>query len=437
LMSWDDSEDYSDGFWVSLDTFGSRTDPAWTASNIATSADGARSVFAADMDNDGDMDILSASSADDTIAWYENDGAANPSWSAVDIATSGNGAFSVFAADMDGDGDMDIISASPLDNTIAWYENDGAADPSWSASDIDINADDAKSVFAADMDGDGDMDILSASSADDTIAWYENDGAADPSWTADDIATSADGANSVFAADMDNDGDMDIVSASHNDDTIAWYENDGAVDPSWSASDIAISADYASSVFAADMDGDGDMDILSASRDDDTIAWYENDGTADPSWTASDIATSANGARSVFATDIDNDGDMDILSASRNDNAIAWYENDGTADPSWTASDIATSADGATSVFAADMDNDGDMDILSASIDDDTIAWYENTATFSFDPGWSATDIATSANGAMSVFAADMDGDGDIDILSASKLDDTIAWYLDCFRYRY
>ena len=74
------------------------------------------------------------------------------------------------------------------------------------------------------MDGDGDMDIVSASANDDTIAWYENDGNANPTWTAADIATSADGAKSVFAADMDGDGDMDIVSASVSDDTIAWYE---------------------------------------------------------------------------------------------------------------------------------------------------------------------------------------------------------------------
>ena len=50
------------------------------------------------------------------------------------------------------------------------------------------------------------------------------------------------------------------------------------------------------SVFAADMDGDGDMDILSASLLDDTIAWYENDGNANPTFTAADIATSADGA---------------------------------------------------------------------------------------------------------------------------------------------
>ncbi len=230
------------------------------------------------------------------------------------------------------------------------------------------------------MDGDGDMDIVSASQGDSTIAWYENDGAADPSWTAADIDTNADNARSVFAADMDGDGDMDIVSASYNDDTIAWYENDGAADPSWTAADIATSANGGHSVFVADMDGDGDMDILSASQSDDTIAWYENDGVADPSWTAADIDTNADNARSVFAADMDGDGDMDILSASHSDDTIAWYENDGAADPSWAAADIDTNADGASSVFAADMDNDGDMDIISASLSDDTIAWYENDA---------------------------------------------------------
>ena len=119
--------------------------------------------------------------------------------------------------------DVDILSASSEDDTIAWYENNNGDASSWTATDIATNADSARSVFATDMDGDGDMDILSASWDDDTIAWYENNNGDASSWTATDIATNANGAYSVFAADMDGDGDMDIVSASYNDDTIAWY----------------------------------------------------------------------------------------------------------------------------------------------------------------------------------------------------------------------
>ena len=382
---------------------------SFTAVDIATSASGPQSVFAADMDGDGDMDIVSASYGDDTIAWYENNGAADPTWTAADISTTADEARSVFAGDIDGDGDIDIVSASSNDDTIAWYENNGASDPSWTAADIATSADGAQSVYAADMDGDGDMDILSASFTDDTIAWYENNGAADPSWTAADIATDADGAFSVFAVDMDGDGDMDIISASSNDNTIAWYENNGASDPSWTASDIVTSADGAQSVYAADMDGDGDMDIISASYLDDTIAWYENNGAADPSWTAADIATDADGAYSVYAADIDGDGDMDIISASFNDDTIAWYENNGATDPSWTAADIVTSADGANSVFAADMDGDGDMDIVSASYGDDTIAWYENSG-FSYNYTWNVSSTLSDGNYQVTVTGADLAG---------------------------
>ena len=131
----------------------------------------------------------------------------------------------------------------------------------------------------------------SSSNKDDKIAWYESDGAADPSFTARNISTSADGAYSVYAADIDNDGDMDVLSASVMDDKIAWYESDGAADPSFTARTVATSADAAYSVYAADIDNDGDLDVLSASYLDDKIAWYESDGAADPSFTARTIST--------------------------------------------------------------------------------------------------------------------------------------------------
>ncbi|MEM9596023.1 MAG: FG-GAP-like repeat-containing protein, partial [Acidobacteriota bacterium] len=92
---------------------------------------------------------------------------------------------------------------------------------------------------------------------------------------------------------------------------------------------ISTDADFARSVHAGDVDGDGDLDLMSASSDDDTIAWYENDGGANPSFTRIVISTTADGARSVYAGDLDGDGDLDILSASADDDAIAWYENDG------------------------------------------------------------------------------------------------------------
>ena len=169
------------------------------------------------------------------------------------------------------------------------------------------------------------------------------------------------------------------------------------------------------------MDGDADIDVLSASYYDDKIAWYENDGSEN--FTAHTIATNANGAESVFAIDVDGDADIDVLSASYYDDKIAWYENDG--QESFTTHIITTDSEAARSVFAIDVDGDDDIDVFSASYGDDKIAWYENDGSENF----SAHTINSSANGAVSVFAIDVDGDADIDVLSASWLDAKIAWY--------
>ncbi len=329
------------------------------------------SVYAADLDNDGDMDLLSVSYNDDMIAWYENNGNGSFSTQKV-ISYLADGARSVYAADLDNDGDIDVLSASYIDDKIAWYENDG--DGNFSIQIIITDqAYAASSVYAADLDNDGDMDVLAASYDDNKIAWYENTGKG--SFTAQNIITDqADGAYCVYSADLDNDGDMDVLSASFNDDKITWYENDGT--GSFNVQVITYQADGARSVYAADLDNDGDMDVLSASSADDKIAWYENNGTGTFN-IARTITYQADGARSVYAADYDNDGDIDVVSASYNDDKIAWYENDGNGDFS-SEKIITDQANGAYCVFAADLNNDGGMDIIFAARNGDNIIISEN-----------------------------------------------------------
>ena len=219
---------------------------------------------------------------------------------------------------MDGDGDTDVVSASSGDNKIAWYENMGGG--RFTPHTISTAAKGAWSVYAADVDGDGDTDVLSASSGDNKIAWYENMGRG--RFTPHTISTSAKYARSVYAADVDGDGDTDVLSASWNDNKIAWYENTGA--GRFTPHTISNDAKYASGVYVADVDGDGDTDVLSTSGGDNKIAWYENMGRG--RFTPHTISTSAKYARSVYAADVDGDGDTDVLSASSGDNKIAWYD---------------------------------------------------------------------------------------------------------------
>ena len=337
------------------------------------------------------------------------------------ISTDANDAYSVRASDLDGDGDPDVLSASRLDGKIAWYENLGGG--SFSAQRvISTAARGAYSVHASDLDGDGDPDVLSASFGDGKIAWYENLGGG--SFSAQRlISAAARGAYSVHASDLDGDGDPDVLSASAIDNKIAWYENFGG--GAFSAQRvISTAAGYASSVHASDLDGDGDPDVLSASAGDDEIAWYENVGGG--AFSAQRvISTAADFAVSVHASDLDGDGDPDVLSASAFDDKIAWYENLGGG--SFAAQRvISADADSAWSVHASDLDGDGDPDVLSASAGDDKIAWYENLGGRAFSE---QRVISTDADGAWSVHASDLDGDGHADVLSASRFDDKIAWY--------
>ena len=425
-----DGDGIADGLEVSAGT-----NPAQSASApgllgarrvISTAADGAWSVFAADVDGDGDVDALSASSFDNEVDWYENDGASPPGFVTHTISATASGARSVFAADVDGDGDVDAIAALYSGFQVAWYENDGASPPGWTQHTVGTPSG-AWSVFAADVDRDGDLDVLSASYADDTIAWYENDGGSPPGFTPHSIYVLANGAASVFAGDLDGDGDVDVLGASGIDDTIAWYESDGASPPVFTRHVITQLADAVASVTAADVDGDGDLDVLSAAPNDLTITLYENDGTPSPAFTARTVSAVAGNVESVHAADVDGDGDLDVLAASATQRGVSWYENDGTSPPGWQPRTIDATLANAYSVVAADLDGDGDLDAIGSSIVDSKVAWYENRSIHRSAVFPAQATISAAANSAEAVFAADVDGDGDMDALSASF--QKLAWY--------
>ena len=350
----------------------------WVEHAVSTTVDSAYSVFAADFDGDHDIDMLAASFSSDTVTWHENVMGDGSVWSEVVISTQADGVVSVFGADLDGDGDLDALSAAENDDTIAWYENTLGDGSTWTEHIVSSTADFGRAVLASDIDGDGDMDVLSASARDAKIAWYDNVLGDGSLWVEKVITLTALRAQSVFAADIDGDGDMDVQSASLNDDTVAWYENSSGDGSTWVKRVISTNANGAFSVRAADLDGDGDQDVVSTSLYDDKVAWYENTNGDGSSWVEHVLTSSADFAHSSFPVDVDADGDLDVLSASSQNDTIAWFENLFGDGSSWATHTITTTADAATSVFAADVDGDGDTDALSTSAGLDRVSWYEN-----------------------------------------------------------
>ncbi len=350
-----------------------------SAPHVISSIDyGLRSVHAADLDNDGDLDVLSASSSKNKLAWHENvDGYGSFGEQKI-ISSTATWPYCVYGSDLDNDGDIDVLAAASGDDQIMWYENIDGKGTFGDQHIISTSTDEALCVYAADLDNDGDNDVLSASLSDDKIAWYENSDGKGTFGDQQIITTSANGACCVYAADLDNDGDLDILSASIYDDKIAWYENTDGHGTFGDQIEITTDANGARWVHASDLDNDGDMDVLSASSNDDKVAWYENTDGKGTFGEQQVMTYWAYDVRSVYAADLDDDGDMDVLSANYGSDNIAYLENIDGAGNFGPQQVLNTSLDGPSSVYACDIDNDGDKDILAAANSGDNLVWYSN-----------------------------------------------------------
>ncbi len=351
--------------------------PTWTEHAVDGAFDGASSVYAADVDGDSDMDVLGAAGFDDTIAWWENTAGDGTAWTEHTVDGTFVGAISVYAADIDGDGDMDVLGAANTDDAITWWENATGDGTTWTEHTVDVAFAGAHSVYATDVDGDGDMDVLGAAASDHAITWWENTASDGTAWTEHTIDGTFDGARSVYAADVDGDGDMDVLGAALDADAITWWENTAGNGTAWTEHTLNGAFDQAFSVYAADVDVDGDMDVLGAAFADNTIAWWENTAGNGTAWAEHIVDGAFDQARSVYAADVDGDGDMDVLGAAMNTDDITWWENTVGDGSSWTEHTVDGEFDGAYSVYAADVDGDGDMDVLGAAFDDDAITWWE------------------------------------------------------------
>ena len=346
---------------------------------ISGGVDGTWSAYAGDLDGDGDMDVITGFYWDDNIiTWYENiDG--NGNFGSPHVVDSSAGrVVSLFTIDIDSDGDLDVLSCVGCYGKILWYENVDGNGNLWIKQIISANLDQASSVYAADIDGDNDIDVLSTSTYDDKVAWYENTDGNGDFGEQIIISTSADGPVHVIATDIDDDGDMDVLISANWGDKIAWFENTNGGGNFGTLQIISDSVDGPKSVFATDLDGDGDTDVLSASYNDHKIAWYENLDGEGQFGEQQIISTSVTSAMAVFTADFDNDGDMDVLAAAGNGDSIVWFENEDGEGNFGEQQIITTLTDFPTDVFAFDLNSDGDLDVLSVSNNDEKIAWYKN-----------------------------------------------------------
>lgn len=305
-----------------------------------------------DVDGDGDLDVVIVKNLRGHLLWFENDGSPTDGmlWKRHVITTDLPGAYDVALADYNGDGQLDVAASSwVLGNQFAWFENDGSpASGEWKKHPIEKDASETRTMRAADFDGDGDPDLLGTIRQESTVAWYENRRSAGKvSWTKHII----DGKSVCPAhgnpADMDGDGDLDVVMAlgfyfrpdsndpkasqSREDNQIVWYENNSPTDGPWKKHVISPRFDDAFEAIAGDLDGDGDIDVAATSwRNPGKVAWFENNGDPKQSWTRHLLKENWRSANQVIIADLNGDGRPDIAACAEHGSyELRWWRNEG------------------------------------------------------------------------------------------------------------
>ena len=153
------------------------------------------------------------------------------------------------------------------------------------------------------------------------------------------------------------------------------------------------------------------------------ITIYKNNGSQsfNSTYSVSNSASTSSGANLPIHADygdMDNDGDYDVVSASLNDGRIAWFNN---SNYSFSRMTTATEFDGARSVDAVDFDRDGDIDVVAVGQEANTInIWKNRNAQFY------KNTVSNNINNVYFAIADDLDLDGDFDIIAVSG-DDNIA----------
>ncbi len=387
----------------------------------------------ADLDADGDFDLILGNLADRPM-YFENVGSATqPAFQedeALFQSVRSIDAEMGVCHDLDNDGDLDLISGGYTG--LHLYENTGdSQNPQFSAGDslfAELITGPSPVPTLADIDADGDLDLLVGFSESGLLKLYRNTGTADSavfseanSSTIDDIGLYA----YPYFCDLDMDSDVDIL-AGRDGHGFRFYRNTGdSLNPAWQLNSTLFSglgdASYWNSPCLVDLSGDGKIDLIYGTAAG-PLQYYKNSGSnAAPVWTQNQSlfggVLDVGGASSPDFIDFDHDGDLDMLSGS-NLGSIKYFRNTGSAAiPAWQEASSRFSGIKHSiyaAVTAGDVDGDSLIDVIAGDLSG-ALFFHRNTGSgFQQDASvFSSIDLGDFSAPKL----VDMDADADLDLV--------------------
>ena len=334
-------------------------------------------ISVAPLDGDDEPDVFALSEETNRVSVIFNGGGGG-SWSASDQANGERPRQTSFG-DIDGDDDVDLVFTDWNSKRIYLLRNRLDETGDFARSVITTISGRPDGVMVVDVDLDTDLDIVFTNRAHGSYHWIENVDGNGSSWTRRNIGSATDGAQTVWAGDIDDDGDIDVAGgAAEEGGQLIWWENTDGAATTWAARPITTGLMI--SIDGGDVDGDGDIDLLvseaeSLSQPDNSISWFENVAGDGSSWNEHLIGVGPNGAgpsRDIQLADLDRDGDLDAAGAANGH----WFQNVSGDASTW--SEHTGGPGGPFGFDAADADGDGDLDLFSAIRGSNRIVWSEN-----------------------------------------------------------
>ncbi len=372
---------------------------------------GITAITSGDINNDGFADIIISQKYNyDKISYYLNQGDGTFA-SQQTIMSNINDPQTVAVADFNNDGWLDIVSASfTLANVVdPLYIFMNNSTNNFNAIIIDNHTNTFNKIFkikTADVDNDNDIDIVAVSDAQLNI--YYNDGNGNFSKTIVDPGITLEYYD-LTLSDIDNDNFIDVIVGATK--TIVYKNTNGVFNYDNIRTNSIINAGLVFLVEMNDFDNDGDNDLLISGNNLSDLRWYENNGNG--MFSLSQIfQTNITQCRSAISRDFDHDGDIDIFTTFPQTGKVVWYENlntnFGSENIIYTGTIPRTEQ-----VYADDFTNNGKYDIvwsqeLSIHINNTSLNISESNILNNFEiypnPSFESFNIKTKFSGEISIY---------------------------------
>jgi hypothetical protein len=361
----------------------------------------------ADIDQDGDLDIVAAFSLTDAVHLYVNDGQSNFRRQFIEGPRTFV-AVDVVVRDFDKNGTLDIASAALFDRAtpftspgkIAWYQNPGSLDQSFVRSPVtDVELYGPRTLASADLTGNGFEDlVMGANEVIDAngnlrgngLRVFENEEGVFRAPVA--IDETIQNVTDLGVADIDRDGAIDIVASGANGPGLVWYRTvRTATITGFLANRIPSGPGAPYGLAISDIDGDGASAIVAAFTNTTTVSvriFRREGGTGTSSsaetWSeqvvASGLATGGQAERPRIATgDFDGDGRTDVVLSTAVEGGLRLFLQQ--PEGGFSQRDIRFGFRGLNFVRAADIDRDGKLDFVTTTFEfstRDRVSWWKN-----------------------------------------------------------